>query len=696
MSKPLLLSCRQTLIALLFLLSTGIVHRSYGQQPGQQQRNCSAMEVLEQQLAASPERAKALKAVEHHTSHFIASQQQALSSSTLITIPVVVHVVYNSSSQNISDAQIRSQIQVLTEDFRRKNADADSRWSQAADMLIAFRLATVDPSGNATKGITRTYTPHSSFSTNDAIKFSSQGGKDAWPADSYLNIWVGKLEGNVLGYAQFPGGPAATDGVVLGYTFFGTSGTAAAPFHLGRSATHEVGHWLNLRHIWGDGDCSADDHVEDTPPAASPSYGCALDKASCDGPDMVQNYMDYSDDACMNLFTAGQKARMRALFAPGGARASLLASAGLGSTSSQPAPSCTENALTLTLKLDNYPSETSWQLKNSLGSTVASGGKYSSSGATITENFCLPAGCYTFIISDAFGDGICCAYGNGSYSLKDAAGSLLASGGSFGKTESKTICLGNASPATCPALDFRAYSIRGFAGHDYGTHQVQDGGSTLYLSGNTWKQIAYNYTVTPATVLEFEFRSSQQGEIQGIAFENDNSISPELSFRVYGTQNWGIGNYDTYTGTSWKKYTIPVGSFYTGAFSKLVFIGDDDAHARQAAYFRHVKIYEGNCGTTRLADMPPAEAAMLGTEAEEAFGLLLYPNPGRELVQLELRGEQSARAELYDLKGRLLWQGRLAEGKKTAVAVGSLAPGIYSLRVIGESGQQVYQKFVKQ
>ncbi|MEL6847205.1 MAG: M43 family zinc metalloprotease, partial [Bacteroidota bacterium] len=133
----------------------------------------------------------------------------------------------------------------------------------------------------------------------------------------------------ILGYSQFPGGPAETDGVVISYKFFGTTGVVKRPFHLGRTTTHEVGHWLNLRHIWGDGPCGVDDLVDDTPGADGPNHGCAFGHSSCGSVNMTQNFMDYTDDACMNLFTKGQANRMRALFAPGGPRRSLLFSPGL-------------------------------------------------------------------------------------------------------------------------------------------------------------------------------------------------------------------------------------------------------------------------------------------------------------------------------------------------------------------------------
>jgi Pregnancy-associated plasma protein-A len=243
-------------------------------------------------------------------------------------IPVVVHVLFHTKAQNISDDQIAGQIDVLNEDYRKTNADLSSIppvfAPLATDSRITFRLATVDPDGAATDGITRTQTEATAFHDNDDAKAAATGGHDPWPSDRYLNIWVvpelrnGQGQAGLLGYAQFPGGPAATDGVVILHSGFGRTGTAKAPFDKGRTATHEIGHWLNLRHIWGDdgNGCNGDDFVGDTPNAAGPNFGKpAFPHVTCgNGPDgdLFMNYMDYSDDAAMFMFTAGQVERMQA------------------------------------------------------------------------------------------------------------------------------------------------------------------------------------------------------------------------------------------------------------------------------------------------------------------------------------------------------------------------------------------------
>jgi hypothetical protein len=210
---------------------------------------------------------------------------------------------------------------VLNRDFRRQNQDAlgipDCFREYAGDAMIEFALATRDPDGNATTGVTYTSTTQQTFPGDTAILDAriKRELAPAWPAKDYLNLWVCSL-GGLLGYAQFPGGPEETDGVVIGKDCFGTSGTAKAPFHLGRTATHEVGHWLNLLHIWGDDGqgCQASDNVEDTPNQAGSNAGMPqYPRLSCNnGPhgDMFMNFMDYSDDAAMSMFTLGQCVRM--------------------------------------------------------------------------------------------------------------------------------------------------------------------------------------------------------------------------------------------------------------------------------------------------------------------------------------------------------------------------------------------------
>jgi len=306
-------------------------------------KRCGSYEVYQQMLQNDPAFKKNQESIEQFTEHFIkngGAEMRSVAGTVVYTIPVVVHVVYNKAVQNISNAQILSQIDILNKDYQKLNSDVGlvpSVWTKrVADCQVEFCLATIDPSGNSTTGIRRVQTTKPSFSDNDNVKFTSKGGDDAWPAASYLNIWVCKLGNFLLGYAQFPGGQASTDGVVITYTAFGNTGAAQAPFNLGRTATHEIGHWLNLRHIWGDdgGACTGSDKVKDTPNQGDENYGCPIfPRTSCsNGPngDMFMNYMDYTDDECMFMFTNGQKNRMTATLVAGGSRNSVTLSGKCG------------------------------------------------------------------------------------------------------------------------------------------------------------------------------------------------------------------------------------------------------------------------------------------------------------------------------------------------------------------------------
>jgi hypothetical protein len=260
----------------------------------------------------------------------------------LIRIPVVVHVLHNTAAQNISDAQIHSQLDVLNRDFRRLNGDAVNTPPAfapvAADARLEFALAVRDPACNPTNGINRIATNVTGWTyPGDDMKSAATGGADPWDTEQYLNIWIVNYTDSTLGFGTFPGGPANLQGTVCDYRAFGTTGTLTPGAHLGRTMTHEIGHYLDLFHIWGDdgSGCTGSDLIADTPNQAgsSPFSGssCRTHPAvSCsNGPDgdMFMNYMDYSGDQCMNMFTAGQATRIDATLHT--QRTGLLASHGL-------------------------------------------------------------------------------------------------------------------------------------------------------------------------------------------------------------------------------------------------------------------------------------------------------------------------------------------------------------------------------
>lgn len=281
-----------------------------------ERRSCYSDEHLKEQLKADPGLAQRMEEFELKSAQAIAEGRIV---NGVLEIPVVVNVLYRTTAENISLAQIQSQIDVLNRDFNATNTDyntANNPYSSVrANVGIRFVLDQV----------IRKSTTKTSWGTNDAMKKTAQGGLNPTSPTTKLNMWICTIGGGILGYAQFPGGSSATDGVVLDGKYTGTTGTATYPFNLGRTATHEVGHWMNLRHIWGDATCGSD-LVSDTPTHNTANSGVPAvgHRSTCSGTplEMYMNYMDYTDDRGMYMFSNGQKSRMLAIFNVGGSRAS--------------------------------------------------------------------------------------------------------------------------------------------------------------------------------------------------------------------------------------------------------------------------------------------------------------------------------------------------------------------------------------
>ena len=343
-----------------------------------QPEKCATMTNFNKKALNNPVVQDRMNQMEVMTQHWIANHPSVLKkkgnikSLASVYIPVVVHILWNDPLENISEAQIQSQIDILNEDFRLLNSDSLTPnhpfWGYTVDTEIEFCLASVDPNGNPTNGIVRTFTNVTAFDGNGDEKFTAAGGNDNWDPTEYLNIWVCNLDAsnNLLGYATFPSDLAANpdeDGVVIRYEAFGDIGTAGTGgFNgndLGRTATHEVGHWLNLRHIWGDAQCG-DDFVNDTEIAEGENYNCPsfphrpnnLCGSSQDG-EMYMNYMDYVDDYCMNMFTYDQADRMWAALST--ERSGLLTSMGCDNPSSV-------NEANLQLGFEVYPNPSSGEV----------------------------------------------------------------------------------------------------------------------------------------------------------------------------------------------------------------------------------------------------------------------------------------------------------------------------------------------
>ena len=307
------------------------------------QRKCATMEKLEQKMQNNP----AFKAHHNEVMQRIQSPTTTLNrmngtqSQGVVTIPVVFHILYKTANQNISEAQINSQLASLNQDFRKLNADFSTVVPAAfqpfgADMEVVFVMATRTPAGLPTNGITRK-SVSSTFTFED--DYYKNSGEPIWDPSSYLNIWVGRFtDDELLGFAYLPSSAGdIDDGLCIGDQFLGSTGTATAPFNRGRTATHEIGHYFGLLHPWGNDNSSCgtngnSDGVADTPATNGPYDGCPsfpnnlyTCSSSANGA-MFMNYMDYVNDRCMAFFTTGQKEIVRNTLAE--ERLSLLSSTG--------------------------------------------------------------------------------------------------------------------------------------------------------------------------------------------------------------------------------------------------------------------------------------------------------------------------------------------------------------------------------
>jgi hypothetical protein len=682
-------------------------------------RNCSTMEVYERQLQADPGFKVRREAIEAYTQRQI-NKGQLNHRTGVITIPVVVHVVYNTTAQNISDAQIQSQINILNQDFRKLNADVSqvpSVWSGlATDAQVEFCLAKRDPSGSATTGITRTQTTKTSFTdAGDYIKYTSQGGKDAWDRNQYLNLWVGNLSGGLLGYAQFPGGPAATDGVVCTYTGFGNTGTAASPFNLGRTATHEIGHWLNLYHIWGDDGtgCTGSDQCADTPNQGGSNGGCpSFPKISCSNTpngDMWMNYMDYTDDRCMYMFTTGQKGRMDAVLDVGGTRASLATSQGCvapggGGTCTVPT-GLTTSALTSTSVTLNWAASgaTSYnvQIKATSNPTWSS---FTATSNSLSLTGLTASTAYEFQVA-----GVC-------------SGSTSAFSGSY-------IFTAPASGGTGSAITVGTGST-GITQAPYGTYYMDQ--RVQYIITKAELTAAGYTTGSSLSSLAFYVSSAQSQVMNAYTIKMAHTTSSAFASSSYltGTNvtTSYTGNY-TAVGNSWNTHTFSTPFVYNGTSNILIDICFNNSSYTQnstvlgtalASYrslYKQQDVASGGICTTTTGTLSYNRPNMKltfgsGSRSREITvgespiaSLVVFPNPVNAEMSLNysLTSEhQNVQLEIYNLVGKLIYTqdlGTQTEGVHSfavpmdAAKLANLPNGMYICR-LRNAGEVPQTRFV--
>lgn len=619
-------------------------------------RNCGTMEYLEQQLKNDPSMSLRMQQIEQQTQNYLI-KNNGNTTASVVTIPVVFHVLYstNNSTQNISNARIIEQLNVLNLDFSRSNADASNTptvfQGVSASTGIQFCMAVRDPNGATTTGIIRKATTVTSFSSNDDVKHNSTGGDDAWDASSYLNIWVCNLGGGLLGYAQFPGGPASTDGVVV---LNGSVGGPAAPgtstpYHLGRTATHEVGHWVNLRHIWGDAHCG-NDLVNDTPTQQTSNFGCpAFPHVTCsNGPngDMFMNYMDYTDDACMNNFTSGQGTRANAIFAAGGARSGLLSSqgcvpagggGGCGTPANLAATAVTQTSATLTWGAVSGASSFNVQYR------VSPAGSWNLSSVTTNSKSIsglTAATAYDFQVQAV------CSGTTGTYSSISTFTTSSTAGGCTGTDPYEP----NNSKSTAASIAVNT--------------------DVYALIGTSTDKDYYKFTTTTAA-------PKIKIDLDGLPADYELKLYPSSSNSVLGAS--------TNVGTTAEQiiYNATAGATY-----RVYVYGNSGANNANSCY--HLKV------STSASNFRDIAGAVLNNQ--KPGNVSMYPNPANDQLTITLQSDenQTSTIGIVDMLGRksLSIEKEISQGaNKVDVDLSHLQKGVYFVQVTC-NGENTIQKLV--
>jgi len=690
----------------------------FGLAANAQSNRCATVEHEAVLKAKDPEYEKRRIEVENFTAKVIEKKKMDpyAKMGGVVTIPVVFHVVYKTTGQNIPDERLYEQIEMLNQDFRRLNADTsdtpDAFTDVAADCDIEFCLAQVDPDGAPSTGITRTETDVTTFSFDDDVKFDATGGKDAWPRDTYLNFWVCNLGASLLGYAQFPGGPASTDGVVIHFNHVGDN-PAGYPYHLGRTATHEIGHWLNLYHIWGDdGGCGGSDEVADTENQKFETYGCPsfpkTDDCSPDAPGiMFMNYMDYTDDACMNMFTEGQKIRMQSLFEPGGFRFSMLSAevCALQAFDAQaidavPAGNVCETSVTPVITIRNGGSEilTSVDIVYAIDGGATSTLPWTGSLETgETENITLP------VLPATEGDHTI------EITLENP------NGNPDGDVTDNTIETNFTVSLTGLALPM----VQGFEDDDFPYAGYQLNNPDGYY---TWEQTDDAAAIGTYSVFMNHFENNANGEIDEFTLPAYDFTSYEtalLTFDVAYALYTASGIYsdtlevlvsddcgDTWT-SLYKKYnpdlqTAPVHTssfepeddeWRTESINLDAYTGFEQVYVK----FRTISDYENNLyvDNINISDEEPQSV----NDTDLFSGLSIYPTPAENWINIEftttLNGEVDL--QLFDITGKYVHAENVmmhAGMNTNTLSIADLAPGMYGIQITG-SGQSATMTFVK-
>jgi PKD repeat protein len=671
-------------LLMILLITGGMMAQQTKSVPGK--RKCGTMESTELLKQQDPTYAARLQAMEEFTQNYIANHPQEMDKA-VITIPVVVHMVYNTTAQNLSDSRVNEQIAVLNADYAGLNTHGMQLFNTSlkVNTELQFCLAQVDPTGAATTGIERRSTTTTSFSySGNGVKYYSSGGLDQWDPHNYMNIWVCNLSGGLCGYAEFPtANLSATFGVVIHYQYFGKTG-ASAPYNLGGTTTHEIGHCFNLYHIWGDdsGACTGTDYCTDTPNQADCTYGThtglLTDACTTTTPGiMYMNFMDYSDDASYSNFTPNQKARITAIFASGDMHTLSLSTKCTGSSTLSAnftANVTTVNVggqVTFTSNCTGSPTSYTWTFTGGTPATATGIGPH-----TITYN---TAGTYNAALTVS----------NGTTSDTETKTSYItvtscSTSGYFLNFECNTDFDITFSPWTVNDVDLSA------------TYGIEDASSNPYVflhSGEAMSYLAFNPASTVPTL-------SADAELQphgGVRFgacmnastppNNDWLISPKVQLGTGSSFTMWV---KTYVNT-WGLERIS-----TGTYEEAPITWTQKTYS--LASYNNQQVYVGiNCSSNdafifMVDDINIATTLTGMNVVPEVQQINVFPNPASESAYVDITsvGSKDVNIELYDMFGKLQNAGVSTEATNLKkIDLTGLSKGIYVAKISTPLGEKI-------
>ena len=710
--------------ALLIFLSFLVIPSIYGQEDDRVHR-CGTDEIIQSLVDQYPEMREAVRQAEANWEALAKYGEPVKKSAAVQQLPVVFHIVYNSEYDNISKAQILDGLRVLNEDFRRQNSDASNTRAtflpDATDVEIEFVIATRDPSGNPTNGITRTKSSRSVLTDDDISNknVKTLPGATPWDRTRYLNVWVVNSIGpgvstNTLGYAtlasyifQGPGWYKARDGMVIRHDALGSIGTAANAGRIGRTLSHEIGHYLDLLHPFNvpnglPANCNTStDYINDTPQLdGTPSFGCNLNQSSCGSLDQIENYMDYADDACVNMFTKGQKARME--YALDNYRSTLKHPATASSTGIIN-PSITAPTATLNMESPGICPGDQVQFEELSDNSVATSWQWSfPGGQPATSNSPTPVVVYP---------------NAGEYDVKlvvtNSAGTDSATFSKFVRV--RPMYTGNeASYLESFEGTFDGTGAMINSPEDNATFQVTslaaiDGSKSLFIDNFTADAYAQMTTikgsgaldefVTPIIFPTFAKNLTMTFEY---AFAARQSSENYDAMRVYASDDCGAtwnlvrlfqsGILRTAPDKASQPFIPSAGQWRTALIPLAGFDGKGPILVK-------IQFENGGGNNFYIDDIVVTADNVSITEYDLARNISVFPNPGHGELNISFNTETQyeVKVQLYDLSGRVMISENLPAGT-TDYKIGSgekLATGVYLLKV-EEDGMSYSERIVVQ